>query len=112
MLFEYYFITFQSFQSVNVILDPSTAHPCLILSQDRKKVRCGDRYKLFPTTQSTLIVWCVCAGLRGLHPWSALRKMEVVGKTDQDWDYLFFTNPCTNKLGNVALIIIPVLLPV
>lgn len=70
--------------SVDVILDPNTAHPHLILSEDRKKVRCGDRHQPVPNNPEHFnFMVCVLgqeAITHGRHYW----EVEVGTKTD--WD--------------------------
>ncbi|KAK2862831.1 hypothetical protein Q5P01_002364 [Channa striata] len=70
--------------AVDVTLDSSTAHPRLILTEDMKSVRYGDRYQLLPCNPERFDkVVCVLgkeAISSGRHYW----EVEVGGKTE--WD--------------------------
>uniref|UniRef100_A0A8C5GBZ9 Uncharacterized protein n=1 Tax=Gouania willdenowi TaxID=441366 RepID=A0A8C5GBZ9_GOUWI len=71
-------------QPMDITLDANTAHPRLLLSEDLKSVRCGERHQLMPDNPERFDrVVCVLgreAISCGRHYW----EVEVGGKTD--WD--------------------------
>ncbi|KAM9836316.1 E3 ubiquitin-protein ligase TRIM11 isoform 2-T2 [Aulostomus maculatus] len=86
--------------AVDVTLDSNTAHPRLILSDDLKSVRCGDRYQLLPDNVERFDrVVCVLgreAISCGRHYW----EVQVGGKTD--WD-LGVARQSINRKGKVEV---------
>ncbi|XP_014382330.1 E3 ubiquitin-protein ligase TRIM39-like [Alligator sinensis] len=66
---------------VNVTLDPNTVHPCLVLSEDRKCVKWGEKYHQLPNNSKRFDAeLCVlgCEGFTsGRHCW----EVEVGGGT-------------------------------
>ncbi|XP_028329786.1 E3 ubiquitin-protein ligase TRIM39 isoform X2 [Gouania willdenowi] len=70
--------------ALDITLDANTAHPRLLLSEDLKSVRCGERHQLMPDNPERFDrVVCVLgreAISCGRHYW----EVEVGGKTD--WD--------------------------
>ncbi|XP_076581492.1 E3 ubiquitin-protein ligase TRIM39 isoform X1 [Chaetodon auriga] len=81
-----------------VTLDSNTAHPRLIMSEDLKSVRCGDRHQLLPDNLERFDrVVCVLgreAISSGKHYW----EVEVGGKTD--WD-LGVAKQTVNRKGKI-----------
>ncbi|KAM4614755.1 E3 ubiquitin-protein ligase TRIM21-like [Polymixia lowei] len=70
--------------AVDVTLDPDTAHPGLILSEDGKQVYCGDVEKNLPDNPET---FSTCPCVLGKQSFSSGRfyfEVDVKGKTD--WD--------------------------
>ncbi|KAM4611381.1 zinc-binding protein A33 [Polymixia lowei] len=84
--------------AVDLTLDSSTAHPRLVLSENLKKVKCGDRHQLVPDNPERFDrVVCVLgreAFSSGRHYW----EVEVGGKTD--WD-LGVASQSINRKGKV-----------
>ncbi|XP_047445795.1 E3 ubiquitin-protein ligase TRIM39 [Mugil cephalus] len=84
--------------AMDVTLDSSTAHPRLVLSEDMKSVRCGDRHQLLPDNPERFDrVVCVLgreAISSGKHYW----EVEVGGKTD--WD-LGVAKQSVNRKGKI-----------
>ncbi|KAM3857525.1 E3 ubiquitin-protein ligase TRIM39 [Diretmus argenteus] len=84
--------------AVAVTLDSSSAHPRLVLSEDLKKVKCGDRHQLLPDNPERFDrVVCVLgreAFSSGRHYW----EVEVGGKTD--WD-LGVASQSINRKGKI-----------
>ncbi|RXN21460.1 E3 ubiquitin- ligase TRIM39-like protein [Labeo rohita] len=86
--------------AVNVTLDSNTAHPRLFLSEDKKKVWCGERHQHAPNNRERFDrVVCVlgCEGFTsGRHYW----EVEVGGKTD--WDLGVASHSC-NRKGKITV---------
>ncbi|KAG7497763.1 E3 ubiquitin-protein ligase TRIM39-like [Solea senegalensis] len=86
--------------AVDVTLDCNTAHPRLILSEDMKSVKCGDKHQLLPDNPERFDrVVCVLgrqAMSSGRHYW----EVEVGGKTD--WD-LGVAKQSINRKGKIEV---------
>ncbi|KAJ4948560.1 hypothetical protein JOQ06_020093 [Pogonophryne albipinna] len=86
--------------TADVILNGNTAHPRLILSEDMKSVRCGDRHQLLPDNPERFDrVVCVLGResiSTGRHYW----EVEVGGKTD--WD-LGVAQQSINRKGKIEV---------
>nr|XP_019963447.1 PREDICTED: erythroid membrane-associated protein-like [Paralichthys olivaceus] len=84
--------------AVDVTLDCSTAHPRLILTDDMKSVRCGDRHQPLPDNPERFDrVVCILGSeaiSSGRHYW----EVEVGGKTD--WD-LGVARQSINRKGKI-----------
>ncbi|XP_051920200.1 E3 ubiquitin-protein ligase TRIM7 isoform X2 [Hippocampus zosterae] len=84
--------------AVDVTLDCNTAHPRLLVSDDMKSVRCGDRHQLLPDNIERFDrVVCVLgreAITSGRHYW----EVQVGGKTD--WD-LGVARQSINRKGKI-----------
>uniref|UniRef100_UPI0037E881CC E3 ubiquitin-protein ligase TRIM39 isoform X2 n=1 Tax=Semicossyphus pulcher TaxID=241346 RepID=UPI0037E881CC len=84
--------------AVDVTMDCNTSHPRLILSEDMKSVRCGDRHQLLPDNPERFDrVVCVLGRetiSSGRHYW----EVEVGGKTD--WD-LGVAKQSVNRKGKI-----------
>ncbi|KAM6228171.1 E3 ubiquitin-protein ligase TRIM15-like [Porphyrio hochstetteri] len=66
-----------------VTLDPNTAHPRLVLSQDGRSVRWGSEWQNLPDTPQRFTNWCCVMGQEGFsegrHCWEVEVKVEVGG---------------------------------
>ncbi|XP_070684178.1 E3 ubiquitin-protein ligase TRIM39 [Pempheris klunzingeri] len=86
--------------AADITLDPSTAHPRLIISEDGKQVHCGDRHQLLLDSPGRFDrVVCVLAHQgfsTGRHYW----EVEVGGKTD--WD-LGVASWSVNRKGKITV---------
>ncbi|XP_073331667.1 zinc finger protein RFP [Pagrus major] len=86
--------------AVDVTLNSNTAHPRLVMSEDMKSVRCGDRHQLLPDNPERFDrVVCILgreAISSGRHYW----EVEVGGKTD--WD-LGVARQSINRRGKIEV---------
>lgn len=81
-------------------MDANTAHPRLILSEDRKMVRCGDKHQILPNNPERFNCMVCVLGQEaityGRHYW----EVEVGAKTD--WD-LGVARHSINRKGRVTV---------
>ncbi|XP_076027729.1 pyrin-like [Genypterus blacodes] len=86
--------------AMDVTLDCNTAHPRLVLSEDMKSVKCGERHQPLPDSPDRFDrVVCVLgreAMSSGRHYW----EVEVGGKTD--WD-LGVASQSINRKGKIEV---------
>ncbi|CAN9510696.1 unnamed protein product [Ophioblennius macclurei] len=86
--------------AADITLDPGTAHPRLIISEDGKQVQCGERHHLVPENLERFDrVVCVLAHQgfsSGRHYW----EVEVGEKTD--WD-LGVASRSVNRKGKITV---------
>ncbi|XP_053192360.1 E3 ubiquitin-protein ligase TRIM21-like [Scomber japonicus] len=86
--------------AVNVTLDPDTAHPAFILSDDGKQVKCGDVRKNLPDNPER---FSDCANVLGKQSLSSGRfYFEVQVKEKTDWD-LGVARESVNRKGEIRL---------
>ncbi|XP_067110302.1 E3 ubiquitin-protein ligase TRIM39-like [Osmerus mordax] len=86
--------------AVNVTLDPDTAYSNLILSEDGKQVRLGDRMQNLPDNP---LRFCLCPCVLGKQGFSSGRfyyEVQVEGKTDGD---LGVARESINRKGIIRL---------
>ncbi|XP_068565538.1 uncharacterized protein [Cebidichthys violaceus] len=67
--------------AVEVTLDPDTAHPALILWDDRKQVSCGDVYKILPDNAKRFRNCPNILGEQGFSSGKSYFEVQVKGKT-------------------------------
>ncbi|XP_037389763.1 E3 ubiquitin-protein ligase TRIM39-like isoform X1 [Pygocentrus nattereri] len=84
--------------AVDVTLDPDSAHPQLILSDDGKQVRVGDKRQNLPDKPERFD-YCVCVlGKEGFSLGRFYYEVQVRGKTD--WD-LGVTTESSDRKGQI-----------
>ncbi|XP_030634690.1 zinc-binding protein A33-like [Chanos chanos] len=91
---------FSTLSAVDVTLDPDTAHPKLILSDDGKQVTCGNTRQNLPDNPER---FDRCGNVLGKEGFSSGRfyyEVEVRGKTD--WD-LGVARESINRKGKITL---------
>ncbi|XP_030635420.1 E3 ubiquitin-protein ligase TRIM39-like isoform X2 [Chanos chanos] len=86
--------------AVDVTLDPVTAHPNLILSDDGKDVRNGNTRQNLPDSSKRFDTCCSVLGKEGFSSGRFYYEVEVKGKTD--WD-LGMARESINRKGNITL---------
>ncbi|XP_043087461.1 ret finger protein-like 3 [Puntigrus tetrazona] len=70
--------------AVDVTLDPDTAHPELVLSEDGKQVRHGDVWQKLPNSSNRFDRYLFVLGKKGFSTGRFYFEVEVKGKTS--WD--------------------------
>ncbi|XP_046706755.1 E3 ubiquitin-protein ligase TRIM21-like [Silurus meridionalis] len=70
--------------AVDVTLDPDTAYPYLVLSDDGKQVTCGDTSQNFPDNPKRFNNYCIVLGQEGFSSGRFYFEVQVKGKTE--WD--------------------------
>jgi len=85
---------------VDVTLDPDTAHPKLILSDDGKQVRCGDITKKLPDTPQRFDTCVNVLGKEGFSSGRFYFEVQVKGKTA--WD-LGVARESINRKGKISV---------
>ncbi|XP_077083851.1 E3 ubiquitin-protein ligase TRIM39 [Siphateles boraxobius] len=86
--------------AVDVTLDSSTAHPRLLLSEDKKKVWCGERHQHVPNNRERFDHVVCVLGREGFSGGRHYWEVEVDGKTD--WD-LGVASHSINRKGRITV---------
>ncbi|XP_030632536.1 butyrophilin subfamily 1 member A1-like [Chanos chanos] len=87
------------FIQMDVTLDPDTAHPILILSDDGKEVRRGDRRQNLLDNPERFDTWRNVLGKEGFSSGRFYYEVKVGGK---EWD-LGVTGESSQRKGNMSL---------
>ncbi|XP_060904515.1 E3 ubiquitin-protein ligase TRIM21-like [Labrus mixtus] len=88
------------FHAVNLTLDPDTANPSLIVSEDGKEVKCGDRKRNVPDKPERFDHVLNVLAKESFHSGKFYFEVQVRGKTQ--WD-LGVTNQSINRKGDMRL---------
>ncbi|XP_032998256.1 zinc finger protein RFP-like [Lacerta agilis] len=91
----------QMLQEANITLDPDTAHPKLILSEDRKSVRSGDKEQNLPNNPER---FNTCQSVLGCEGFTAGRHFWEVNVESEGWWALGVTRKSVRRKGVIALI--------
>ncbi|KAL6491209.1 hypothetical protein MHYP_G00015540 [Metynnis hypsauchen] len=86
--------------AVDVTLDPDSAHPNLILSDDGKKVRLGDKRQNLPDKSERFDYCVMVLGKEGFSSGRFYYEVQVSGKTE--WD-LGVTTESSDRKGQITL---------
>ncbi|XP_060730869.1 E3 ubiquitin-protein ligase TRIM39-like [Tachysurus vachellii] len=87
--------------AVEVTLDPDTAHPYLILSDDGKQVTHGDELQNLPDTPQRFNHYIFVLGKQSFSSGRFYYEVQVRGKTD--WDVGVATENINRKKGEIKL---------
>ncbi|XP_056156325.1 zinc finger protein RFP [Lampris incognitus] len=86
--------------ALDVTLDSNTAHPRLVISEDLKKVKCGDRHQSLPDNPERFDRVVCLLGREALSSGRHYWEVEVGGKTD--WD-LGVASQSINRKGKIEV---------
>ncbi|KAI4900395.1 hypothetical protein NFI96_017771, partial [Prochilodus magdalenae] len=86
--------------AVDVTLDPDTAHPTLILSNDGKQVVCGDKRHNLPDNPKRFTYYIMVLGKEGFSSGRFYYEVEVKGKTE--WNF-GVAKASINRKGMITL---------
>ncbi|XP_067301943.1 E3 ubiquitin-protein ligase TRIM39 [Pseudorasbora parva] len=86
--------------AVDVTLDSNTAHPRLILSEDKKKVWCGEKHQHVPNNRERFDRVVCVLGREGFSGGRHYWEVEVDRKTD--WDLGVASHSC-NRKGKITV---------
>ncbi|XP_053537688.1 E3 ubiquitin-protein ligase TRIM39 isoform X2 [Ictalurus punctatus] len=86
-------------ETVDVTLDPDTANPYLILSDDGKQVTCGDKRQDLPDNPERFNYYVIALGKEGFSSGRFYYEVQVRGKTE--WD-LGVARESINRKGKIT----------
>ncbi|KAI5088078.1 butyrophilin-like protein 3, partial [Silurus meridionalis] len=95
-----FLLNHESWMSLDVILDPDTANPYLILSADGKQVTCGDELQNLPDTPQRFTKYVNVLGKQIFSSGRFYYEVQVRGKTE--WD-LGVVRENINRKGEITV---------